>query len=637
MTGRSYSIRDKKCNVYADLHSKLLVRLFFLMLLLSPIFSRSEIVPYQGELRPEIRKLFDELTRVAKTDSRKALPLSRSLVLASQGSKNATAKWAILTYAFFLLENDSISKAESILTDSIRYGWNELSPWLGAYHSLNLASVYGYLGNYARAEKLISAQLNSNEELKNHAELNFLLKSGLADNLRFQGKFDLSLVRWFEVLSLSETLGDSAQIFNAHLGLGTVRFLQGEFLEAERNVNLFYKYNKRIGNQKKVSYGLSILGLIEFQKGNYEESIRIGLESYQIRKKINDKKGEGESLNNLALGYMGLKNWNQAFRYLEQAAQLKTQANDLTQMTVILNNMGLCQKQLGNYDLAQDYFETALLKGKENGQMADVIISYQHLVRLYKKKQDYRSAFETQTILTQLKDSLSKTERDEAITELKVKYETNQVEQQLKLLEQEKSLITNRWLTLALALFLAIIIGLLFIDNQKRKHRQEKELLSKEDELQKAELKIMGDLLEYNRKKLLLYTENLLKKNELVTELEGKVKDRVDAVSDNKDEGKKLVKDFTRVRILTDDDWLEFKDLFEGVHQGLLQRLLSANPQLTLADQRLFLLMKLNLSTKEIADILGVSPDSVKKGRYRLKKKIGLPDELSLQEFVSSF
>jgi DNA-binding CsgD family transcriptional regulator len=334
---------------------------------------------------------------------------------------------------------------------------------------------------------------------------------------------------------------------------------------------------------------------------------------------------------------MGLKNWAQAFRYLEQATQMKMQANDLTQMTVILNNMGHCQRLMGNFDRALAYFELALQKGKENGQMGDVVRSYENLIKLHSKTEDFRSAFETQTELTHLQDSIAKAERDEAITELKIKYETDNVEQQLKLLEQEKSLITNRWLSLALGLFMAIIIGLLFIDNQKRKHRQEKELLGKEDELQKAELKIMGDLLEYNRTKLQLYTENLLKKSELVTELEDKVRQSGDHVSENAVDSKKNIKDFTRVRILTDADWAEFKQLFESVHQGLLQRLVSTNQQLTLADQRLFLLMKLNLSTKEIADILGVSPDTVKKGRYRLKKKVGLKDETSLQEFVSSF
>jgi DNA-binding CsgD family transcriptional regulator len=190
---------------------------------------------------------------------------------------------------------------------------------------------------------------------------------------------------------------------------------------------------------------------------------------------------------------------------------------------------------------------------------------------------------------------------------------------------------------LALGLFLAIVIGVLFIDNQKRKHRQEKQLLSAEDELQKAELKIMTDLLEYNQQKLSLYTENLLRKNEIVGQLESKLKSVVENASGEFGSEEKLMEDFSGVRILTDDDWEEFKLLFDGVHRGLLERLLISYENLTLAEQRLFLLMKLDLSTKEIANILGVSPESIKKGRYRLKKKLNVLDEQSLQEFISRF
>jgi len=128
-----------------------------------------------------------------------------------------------------------------------------------------------------------------------------------------------------------------------------------------------------------------------------------------------------------------------------------------------------------------------------------------------------------------------------------------------------------------------------------------------------------------------------LQKSEIVDRLEEKLKGSVGGEGEIDKAGQKLIQDFSAVRILTDEDWEEFKDLFNSVHQGMLDRLLRSYANLTLAEQRLFLLMKLALSTKEIANILGVSPDSVKKGRYRLKKKIGVGDATSMQDFVTSF
>jgi tetratricopeptide (TPR) repeat protein len=334
---------------------------------------------------------------------------------------------------------------------------------------------------------------------------------------------------------------------------------------------------------------------------------------------------------------MGMENWNQALQYLQEAIQIKTRANDLTQMTVILNNIGHCYLRLNNESKALDYFDLALVKGTENGQMGDVLNSYQNIIDLYKSSKNYALALNYQTELITLKDSLADEARNQAIHELEVKYETENKEQEIILLKQDRAIVTNRWLTLALALFLALIIGILFIDSQKRKHRQEKLLMEAEDELQKAELKNMSSLLEFNQNKLSLYTENLLRKNELVGQLESRLKNAVDFSDDQSKQGKQLIEDFSSVRILTDQDWTEFKSLFNRVHHGLLDKLINVYSDLTLGEQRLFLLMKLDLSTKEIANILGVSPESIKKGRYRLKKKIGIDEATTLQEFVNQF
>jgi DNA-binding CsgD family transcriptional regulator len=334
---------------------------------------------------------------------------------------------------------------------------------------------------------------------------------------------------------------------------------------------------------------------------------------------------------------MGLQNWNQALRYLQEAVQMKALSSDLSQMTVILNNIGHCYKRLNNYSEAERYFSLALSKGWDNGQMGDVVNAYNNLIDLSVHLKDFEKAVEYQSRLITIKDSLALIERAKAIDQLEVKFETDKKEQEILMLQQQQTIITNRWLTLALGLFMTIIIGILIFDNQRRKHKQETELLTAEDELQKAELKIMSDLLEHNQQKLSLYTENLLRKNELVGQLESRLKSAVENSGEIEPEQSELLTNFTGVRILTDQDWEEFKDLFDGVHRGMLARLLKEYENLTLAEQRLFLLMKLEMSTKEIANILGVSPDSVKKGRYRLKRKINLSEDISLQDFVSQF
>ena len=59
-------------------------------------------------------------------------------------------------------------------------------------------------------------------------------------------------------------------------------------------------------------------------------------------------------------------------------------------------------------------------------------------------------------------------------------------------------------------------------------------------------------------------------------------------------------------------------------------------PDLTINDKRLCALLAIDLSTKDIAAIINISPESVKKSRYRLRKKLQLETEDGLSEFLKN-
>jgi DNA-binding CsgD family transcriptional regulator len=72
----------------------------------------------------------------------------------------------------------------------------------------------------------------------------------------------------------------------------------------------------------------------------------------------------------------------------------------------------------------------------------------------------------------------------------------------------------------------------------------------------------------------------------------------------------------------------------EDVHKDFNSKVMRNYPDVTNNDLRLMSLLKMNLSSKEIANILNISIDGVKKARYRLRKKLNLSTEDSLQELV---
>lgn len=86
--------------------------------------------------------------------------------------------------------------------------------------------------------------------------------------------------------------------------------------------------------------------------------------------------------------------------------------------------------------------------------------------------------------------------------------------------------------------------------------------------------------------------------------------------------------------LLTEEQWLSFKQLFEQVHGGYLQRLKEKIPGISPAEIRFMSLAKLKLDTKEMASSLGVSPNAVRNVWFRLRKKIDLPEEVTWNDFA---
>ena len=72
----------------------------------------------------------------------------------------------------------------------------------------------------------------------------------------------------------------------------------------------------------------------------------------------------------------------------------------------------------------------------------------------------------------------------------------------------------------------------------------------------------------------------------------------------------------------------------DDVAEDFYKRLRERFPKLTQGDQKLCALIKLNFSSKDMAKLIGISVDSVHTTRYRLRKKLKLPREVSLGEFI---
>jgi DNA-binding CsgD family transcriptional regulator len=102
---------------------------------------------------------------------------------------------------------------------------------------------------------------------------------------------------------------------------------------------------------------------------------------------------------------------------------------------------------------------------------------------------------------------------------------------------------------------------------------------------------------------------------------------------------KKTVKEILsklEVNLIQEKEWGLFTKVFEEVHDGFFQELSEKHGTLSASELRLCALIKLNLISRDIATSLGISDDSLRIARYRLKKRLGLSSTEKLSVYLRS-
>ena len=86
-----------------------------------------------------------------------------------------------------------------------------------------------------------------------------------------------------------------------------------------------------------------------------------------------------------------------------------------------------------------------------------------------------------------------------------------------------------------------------------------------------------------------------------------------------------------------EEDWERLKMHFDTIHSGFFARLKSKYPELTQSELRHCTYIKLQMFTSEIAQMLNIDNKSVQASRYRIKKKMQLPQDVDLKKFLEDF
>lgn len=193
---------------------------------------------------------------------------------------------------------------------------------------------------------------------------------------------------------------------------------------------------------------------------------------------------------------------------------------------------------------------------------------------------------------------------------------------------------------------LSIIIAYFINRTYNRYYQKQREKLIEENnrllelkelEIEKQLMKVKNEELsqdvDLKNKELAVSTMSLINKNELLN----MIKEDLKKNSEDDNRNIKSVISTISKNISEEDSWKVFKEAFDTADKDFLKKVKQAHPTLTPNDLRLCAYLRLNLSSKEIAPLLSISVRSVEIKRYRLRKKMDLPHENSLVEYILSF
>ncbi len=166
------------------------------------------------------------------------------------------------------------------------------------------------------------------------------------------------------------------------------------------------------------------------------------------------------------------------------------------------------------------------------------------------------------------------------------------------------------------------------------------EMLSQQsqEEITRLQNEKLESELQHMNNELATSTMHLLNKNEFITGIKNQLA-HILKKNDNEEVKKELAQITRNIEqnISADADWVHFQFHFDRVHGDFTNRFKAAFPALSPQEVKLSAYLRMNLSSKEIAQLLNISVRGVEISRYRLRKKIQLDRNKNLQDFILNF
>ncbi len=516
--------------------------------------------------------------------------------------------------------------------------------------------------NYAQQARLLAeAEENDTEKAK---ALYFIALYEYAQE-KYSIAFNLMLESR-EIFNKSEEKGWYAK---SSLELGKIYERQYDFEKALEVLIKASEIFKDLGDSVKLAEAYNILGINYFDQKNYDKAFEFFQNSLKIRTKINNESALASIYNNIGEIYRFRNENDKALEYFHKSVNLNKRFERLQSLAINYDNLGniylnkekldsshyflhqsLAISRRGNYkemislvsislgklykklslpETALQYFDSAYQIANQNGYLLLMKDAAFELSEVYNEIEKYRQAYEFHLVFKQVGDSLFNNRSQERIAQLEMKLLFEQENKYRQLQKERTKLIYS---VIAFGLVMILIVFILIYGRLRIKIRHSKI----DQETLMLEHKQLMKEIDFKNRELATNVMYLVKKNELINFISEKL---LKAKSNFKKERQTLVQEII-LELQSNIDmniWKTFEERFVAVHQNFFDKLNKKFPHLTENDRKLCALLRLNMSTKDIAAITHQNPNSIEVARTRLRKKLNISNmEVGLVSYLAS-
>lgn len=222
--------------------------------------------------------------------------------------------------------------------------------------------------------------------------------------------------------------------------IGLIFLNQQDFEEAEKYLLSSIAIDKKLGNRISISNCYHNLGTVKENQGKYDEAIEYYTKAYYIKVEENNILEIPSTLINIGVIRMNEESYHQADTCFQAAVKYSKKSNNSRDLCLAYINLGDLHFLQQEYNRAITKYFQAVDICEENNYLYFLNYAYESISMAYKEMKNYKGAYEYANLFNEIKDSINSVESRNLMSELRTKYETENKEKEIVLLNKEKDL-----------------------------------------------------------------------------------------------------------------------------------------------------------------------------------------------------